>query len=86
MKKVFFFIIEVKGWWAASGARQMGPYETSQLALAAVVKAITTFPDPDLAMDVVGRDSDGKTKILWRQNDPGFSQVAGTAALERPPF
>ena len=72
MKRVFFFIVESKGnWWATSGVRQLGPYETSSLATSAVVKAISTFPDPDVSMVVVGRDTDGKTKILWREDDAG---------------
>ena len=66
-----FFIIESKGArWAVCGARQLGGYETAGLALAGVVKAIITFPDLDVTMNVVGRDDDGKTKIVWRQNYP----------------
>ena len=53
------------------GVRQLGPYETSSLAIAAVVKATSTFPDPDVSIVVVGRDTDGKTKILWREDDAG---------------
>ena len=68
MKKVFFFIIEFRGtWWATNGGRQLGPYDTSQLALDAIVKAVTTFPDPDTVVSAVGLDADGKTRMLWRQ-------------------
>jgi hypothetical protein len=66
------FIIESKGtWWAMNGGRQLGPYETSQLALDAIVWAVTNFPDPDVLVSAVGRDADGKTRMLWRQESRG---------------
>ena len=55
MKKVFFFIIESQGaWWAINGGRQLGPYDTSQLALDAIVWAVTNFPDPDAVVSAMG--------------------------------